>query len=147
LGQSQKQSQSRAAILFGSEKRGLANDDLSHCHWLLRIPTREEHGSMNLGQAVAVCLYELARSGKPAKGAEKVKPAKAGDLERVTNLLLETLLSSGYLDARPTASTEEKTRRMVRRLNLSAGDAEFWMGVLRQMLWKMGGSGDRRDRT
>jgi TrmH family RNA methyltransferase len=134
----QRQKQSRAAILFGSEKRGLANDDLSHCHWLLRIPTREDHGSMNLGQAVAICLYELARSGKPAKAAEKAKAASAGDLERVTTLLLETLRSIGYLDSRPTASAEEKTRRMVRRLNLSEGDAEFWMGVLRQILWKMG---------
>jgi len=41
----------RVALLFGSEKRGLSNDDLSHCHWLMRIPTREAHSSMNLGQA------------------------------------------------------------------------------------------------
>jgi TrmH family RNA methyltransferase len=147
VGQSKKQkpSQSRAAILFGSEKRGLANHDLSHCHWLLRIPTREEHGSMNLGQAVAVCLYELARSGRPAKAPEKIKAANAGDLERVTTLLLETLRISGYLDSRPDASAEEKLRRMVLRLKLSAGDAEFWMGLLRQMVWKMGR--DRRDRA
>ncbi|HMF91443.1 MAG TPA: RNA methyltransferase, partial [Candidatus Angelobacter sp.] len=39
----------RVALLFGSEKRGLSNEDFSHCHWLLRIPTRQEHGSMNLG--------------------------------------------------------------------------------------------------
>ncbi len=45
------------ALLFGSEKFGLSNEDMSHCHWLMRIPTRDEHGSMNLGQAVAVCLY------------------------------------------------------------------------------------------
>src|SRR5439155_9341895 len=45
------------ALLFGSEKYGLGNDDLAYCHWLLRIPTREDHGSMNLGQSVAVCLY------------------------------------------------------------------------------------------
>ncbi|HXB22492.1 MAG TPA: RNA methyltransferase, partial [Candidatus Solibacter sp.] len=51
----------RVALLFGSEKTGLSNQDFSHCHWLMRIPTREEHSSMNLGQAVAVCLYELAR--------------------------------------------------------------------------------------
>ena len=51
----------RVALLFGSEKRGLSNHDLSYCHWLIRIPTREEHPSMNLGQAVAVCLYELVR--------------------------------------------------------------------------------------
>src|SRR5579863_2769066 len=49
------------ALLFGSENRGLSNEDLSYCHWLLRIPTREEHRSMNLGQAVAVCLYEVKR--------------------------------------------------------------------------------------
>jgi TrmH family RNA methyltransferase len=128
----------RVALLFGSEKRGLSNQDFSYCHWLLRIPTREEHGSMNLGQAVAVCLYELARSGQPARAAEKINAANAGDLERVTTLFLETLRISGYLDSRPDASAEEKLRRMVRRLKLSAGDAEFWMGVLRQVTWKMG---------
>ena len=57
---------SRVALLFGSEKRGLANEDLSHCYWLIHIPTREEHVSMNLGQAVAVCLYELARDRRGA---------------------------------------------------------------------------------
>ena len=50
------------ALLFGSEKFGLSNEDLSHCHWLMRIPTRDEHISMNLGQAVAICLHELART-------------------------------------------------------------------------------------
>src|SRR5271163_1677753 len=59
------------ALLFGSERYGLSNEELSHCHWLMRIPTREAHGSMNLGQAVAVCLYELVRGGKglPARAA------------------------------------------------------------------------------
>jgi TrmH family RNA methyltransferase len=132
----------RVAILFGSEKRGLANKDLSHCHWLLRIPTREEHGSMNLGQAVAVCLYELARSGKPARSAEKVKRASAAELERITTLLLEALRLSGYLDvpgqdATRAAAGNEKIRRLVRRLNLSFTDAELWLGMLRQMGWKL----------
>jgi len=44
----------QVALLFGSEKFGLSNEDMSYCHWLMRIPAREEHGSMNLGQAVAV---------------------------------------------------------------------------------------------
>ena len=56
----------RVALLFGTEKTGLSNDDLSHCHWLINIPTREQHISMNLGQAVAVCLYELMRDPKKA---------------------------------------------------------------------------------
>lgn len=136
----------RVALLFGSEKRGLANDDLSHCHWLLHIPTREEHVSMNLGQAVAVCLYELARvagvardSGKNKgnSSAEKPKPATTAELERLTTMLIEILRASGYLETRSVAAKEEKIRRMVRRLELSSADAEVWLGMLRQILWKM----------
>jgi TrmH family RNA methyltransferase len=136
----------RVAILFGSEKRGLANDDLSHCHWLMHIPTREEHVSMNLGQAVAVCLYELARGSgvagsrartKAFSKTEKLKPAAAGELERITTMLIGALRASGYLEPRPIAAKEEKIRRMVRRFDLSSNDAEVWLGMLRQMLWKM----------
>jgi TrmH family RNA methyltransferase len=136
----------RVALLFGSEKRGLANDDLSHCDWLLHIPTREEHVSMNLGQAVAVCLYELARGAdlagtrtksKAMHQAEKLKPATSGELERITAMLIEALRASGYLEKRSVGVKEEKIRHMVRRLSLSSTDAEVWLGMLRQMLWKM----------
>lgn len=128
----------RAALLFGSEKFGLSNDDLSHCHWLMRIPAREEHGSMNLGQAVAVCLYELIRSSASAKATPEAKePAKAEDVERITSLLLEVLGRSGYVHARVAGSTELKTRRLVRRMRLSAHDAEVWLGMLRQVGWKL----------
>ena len=141
------------ALLFGSEKRGLANDDLSHCHWLIHIPTRKEHVSMNLGQAVAVCLYELARGigasrsrglgkaaikrGQDEAGLKKDKLASASQLERITAMLIDALRTSGYLGQQPVAAKEEKVRRMVRRLDLSAKDAEVWLGMLRQMLWKM----------
>ncbi len=134
----------RVALLFGSEKRGLSNEDFSHCHWLLRIPTREDHRSMNLGQAVAVCLYELARDPQTSMKPEKHVPARADDLERLTSLLLDGLSFSGYLKLRPIASqqlrsaapTEEKIRRLVHRLRLSATDAELTLGILRQILWK-----------
>jgi tRNA/rRNA methyltransferase len=132
----------RIALLFGSEKRGLANSDLNHCHWLMHIPTREEHTSMNLGQAVAICLYEIARSGTTRRSQSKAtlktdKTATARENERITELLIEALRASGYLGLRPVATKEEKIRRMVRRMNLSAADAELWLGMLRQMAWKM----------
>jgi TrmH family RNA methyltransferase len=141
---------SRVALLFGSEKRGLSNEDLSHCHWLLRIPTREEHRSMNLGQAVAVCLYELARAAHAAPKPEKQIAATAADLERLTALLLDALRSSGYLKSnlsglqkrRSAAPTEEKIRRLVRRLHLSASDAELTLGILRQIFWKLRSGND-----
>jgi len=134
---------SRVALLFGSEKRGLSNHDLSHCHWLLRIPTREQHISMNIGQAVAVCLYELirdAQTGEPAQ-PDELNLANAGELERITVLLLDALRASGYLGPRSTAVSEDKVRRLVRRLNLPAADAEIWLGMLRQIVWKLRGPG------
>jgi TrmH family RNA methyltransferase len=50
----------RIALVFGSEKRGLTQADLSHCQLLAVIPTDPKQPSMNLGQAIAVCLYEIA---------------------------------------------------------------------------------------
>jgi TrmH family RNA methyltransferase len=129
----------RVAVLFGSEKTGLSNDSLSHCDRLLRIPTREEHPSMNLGQAVAVCLYEIARSAERAPLRAKSKTAAAGSLERITQELLEALRVSGYLKAERSAVSDAKVRRMVRRFGVQAEDGDVLVGMLRQMLWKMRG--------
>ena len=125
------------ALLFGSEKFGLSNAALSHCHWLMRIPTCEENISMNLGQAVAVCLYELVRDARAVRQTEELRRATADELERLTSKLLEAMRDSGYLDRRPIADVEERMRRLVRRLNLPARDAVVWLGILRQIVWKL----------
>ena len=127
------------ALLFGSEKFGLSNNDMSHCHWLMHIPTREEHFSMNLGQAVAICLYELIRdrdSGDMPE-PEKGSPASSAEVERITETLLTALRASGYPKLNTSDSFEGAVRRLVRRLHLQTGDAEFLLGMLRQMVWKM----------
>lgn len=125
------------ALLFGSEKRGLANQDLGHCHWLLRIPTRPQQPSMNLAQAVAVCLYELAREVRADASEPAPALATAEELERITGLLYQALAASGYIKPRTAASSQEKLRRLVRRLRLPAEDAEIWLGMLRQVAWKL----------
>jgi TrmH family RNA methyltransferase len=125
------------ALLFGSEKRGLSNQDLSYCHWLTRIPTQEEHGSMNLGQAVAICLYELARTPKSRSRTEELLPATAAHQERITSLLFEALQASGYVKPSATVPMQEKIRRLVRRLQIPADDTQTWLGILRQILWKV----------
>ena len=128
------------ALLFGCEKFGLSNDDLSHCHWLMRIPTAEPHPSMNLGQAVALCLYELARDPKAIQARpERSKPASAAENEQITTMLIEALGQCGYVNPVTAASTEEKVRRLVRRLGIAARDAPVLLGMLRQILWKVGG--------
>ncbi len=139
----QQMTSTPVALLFGSEKFGLSNDEMSHCHWLVNIPTRDEHVSMNLGQAVAVTLYELARDVKTIEPPKILEMATAGDVERLSMSLLEALSLSGYATPATIAATEEKVRRLVRRMNLSARDAELWLGMLRQILWKLNQPGGR----
>ncbi len=126
------------ALLFGSEKFGLSNQDLSHCNWLMRIPTVGQDLSMNLGQAVALCLYELARDPKAAAARpEKMVRANAAENEQVTTRLLEVLHQSGYINPLTAASTDEKVRRLVRRLDIAARDVPVLLGMLRQILWRV----------
>lgn len=125
------------ALLFGSEKSGLTIEEMGYCHWLMRIPTREEHGSMNLGQAVAICLYELVRESKTTS-TTKYEKAPSGDVERITTVLFDVLRESGYVKERTAASTEQKLRRLVRRLDLTPEDALVFLGMLRQIAWKVG---------
>jgi len=151
---------SRVAVLFGSEKTGLSNHDLSYFHWLLRIPTRPEHRSMNLAHAVAIVVYELAGGGAafPSKnkagaqrspgdkvltgGSSLVGPAGSHDadmetLARINEALREALDASGYIHPRSAASAEEKLRRMLLRIHLNATDANVLLGMLRKILWKL----------
>jgi tRNA/rRNA methyltransferase len=111
---------------------------------MMRIPTREEHGSMNLGQAVAICLYELVRGRKttPANQIKKEmvrkkdKIAGSGEVERLTQILLQVLRDCEYIKPRAEAS-EEKLRRLVRRMELNANDADVLVGMMRQVAWKL----------
>jgi tRNA/rRNA methyltransferase len=132
----------RVALLFGSEKTGLTNDQLSHATLLTTIPMYSpedsRHLSMNLGQSVAVCLYELTRSGfessveiPPLHQA----PATAQDRERLTQLLLDVLHTSGYTRRFPANASEPLIRQLTQQLGTSHREAMTWMGILRQILW------------
>jgi TrmH family RNA methyltransferase len=130
----------RVAILFGSEKFGLSNEDMSFCHALVRIHTSPETPSMNLGQAVAVCLYELVRDGAPETVAPlhgRPQPVVNGtDAEQITRMMIKVLEQSGYTNRITSTSTEQKVRRWIRRLRVGPRDAALMLGILRQILWK-----------
>lgn len=128
----------RVALLFGSEKIGLTNEDFTHCHWLLTIPTQENHISMNLGQSVAVCLYALARSATRTRAAKPtLELATAGTNEQIAGALLHALRDSGYVKPGTEAVCEKKVRRLILRLNLEAMDAKVLLGMVRQIVWKL----------
>jgi TrmH family RNA methyltransferase len=127
----------RVALLFGSERIGLTNKDFTHCHWLLNIPTHEQNISMNLGQAVAVCLFGLSRNVVDEAIPEQTEPAASGEIEKITQGLYEALKVSGYVKPGNDAVSEKKVRRLMLRFNLQAIDAKVLLGMVRQIVWKL----------
>jgi len=134
----QRLASGKVALLFGSEKTGLKNEELSFCHQLLRIPTAETNVSMNLGQAVAVCLYQLSIVDRlETVTAEGSNLPSTEQLERMSQVLLEVLAESEFTQSHTQAATEEKVRRLIRRMQLSSEDAELWLGILRKIQWRI----------
>jgi TrmH family RNA methyltransferase len=132
----------RVALVFGSEKTGLTKEQLSYCNLLTTIPLFSpddaRHLSMNLGQSVAVCLYELTRDGLEGSAELPVlheAAATSADRERLTQLLLEVLEATQYTRRFPANATEAIVRQLVMQLGATHHQCETWMGILRQALW------------
>jgi tRNA C32,U32 (ribose-2'-O)-methylase TrmJ len=77
---------------------------------------------------------------KPEKGIA----ASSAEEERIHDTLLTALRASGYPKLNSSDSFEGAVRRMVRRLRLKSGDAEFLLGMLRQIVWKLTKSGQAK---
>lgn len=135
----------RVALVFGPEKHGLTRADLSLCHALVTIPTEPSQPSMNLGQAVAVCLYELTRANapRPDQGSEQIEPANnpgfatSGALDRMAELIEQTMQASGYSPRIMQQANRHDLRVLLRRLQWSAVDVRRGLGLFRRILWRI----------
>ncbi|GAP93601.1 RNA methyltransferase [Leptolyngbya sp. NIES-2104] len=121
------------ALLFGSEDRGLSNEELKYAQRFVYIPTSDNYQSLNLAQAVAICCYELFQAPMPT--APIAVPCSLDDLDRAYEHLESVLLNIGYLQPHTAASRMEKFRHIFNRANLSENDLSLLRGVLRQMDW------------
>jgi tRNA/rRNA methyltransferase len=130
----------RIALVFGSEKHGLTREDLSCCHLLVEIPTDARQPSMNLGQAVAVCLYELAvrgEGGADTAPSEMSPSATSGELDRLATLIEETMTLAGYAPRGMQEANRHDLRLMLRRLQWNAKDTRRALGLFRRVLWRL----------
>lgn len=143
----------RVALVFGPEKHGLTREDLSHCHVLVEIPTSAAQPSMNLGQAVAVCLYELATRTVP--NSDHAAPprlpksaASSASLDLVAGIVETAMLAADYSPPAMRAANRLDLRQLLRRMALTEHDARRIMGLFRRILWRLRNphDGHRRNR-
>ena len=155
----------RIALVFGSEKRGLTQKDLAHCQILTVIPTDPEQPSMNLGQAVAVCLYEIASRIAPLAGdlgapgpshlgtgeevanaSESPGTASTHDLELLAGVVEETMLAANYSPAAMRKANRHDLDLLMRRLALTSRDVVRIVGLFRRILWQLKQGSNREGR-
>jgi tRNA/rRNA methyltransferase len=134
----------RVGVVFGPEKHGLTREDLSYCHLLVEIPTDARQPSMNLGQAVAVCLYELATRTEAAESGARAtenKPhlaaAASGELERLAAVVEETMIAAGYSPSSMQEANRHDLRLLLRRLGPGGRDTRRILGLFRRILWRL----------
>jgi TrmH family RNA methyltransferase len=137
----------RVALVFGPEKHGLTRGDLSLCHLLVEIPTDPRQPSMNLGQAVAVCLYETAtraflgedlKESAEATAGKFSPPAASATLELLAQLIDQTMTAAEYSPAAMRQANRRDLHLLLRRLALTEPDARRILGFFRRILWRLG---------
>ena len=139
---------SRIAVVFGPEKHGLTREDLSRCHLLVEIPTDPRQPSMNLGQAAAVLLYELATRasaefavihGQTDSLADpgQNEAATSGNLDMLAGLIEEVMGTAKYSPKTMEAANQHDLRVMLRRLRLTTADTRRALGLFRRILWRL----------
>jgi tRNA/rRNA methyltransferase len=137
----------RVALVFGPEKHGLTREDLSCCHLLVEIPTHPRQPSMNLGQAVAVCLYQLAaRLTAPARDNTQPHPsssrpaaltAPSADLDLLSGVIEKVMLAARYSPTSMQGANRHDLRLFLRRLALTRRDARRVLGFFRRVLHRL----------
>jgi tRNA/rRNA methyltransferase len=129
-----------AALVFGNETAGLANDEVQRCQCAIFIPASADYSSLNLGAAVQIMCYELrlaAYGGRPPELTRTVPfdspPASADDIERFYAHLAQVMVRTGFLDPQQPKRLMAKIRRLYGRAALERDEVNILRGILDAM--------------
>ena len=122
--------ENRAALLFGSERYGLGNEDLDHCNVLIRIPANPDYCSLNLAMSVQLLAYEIfmAREQPQSRVQLEMPLASSGDME-LFYAHLQTVLGEIEFQDR-TGHLMERLRRLFNRAQLDGNELNILRGIL-----------------
>lgn len=134
----ERAAQGPVALVFGSERVGLTNEELERCHAVTRIPVSDEYSSVNLAAAVQILTYELRKTALPEVAPVAVKrdhpnhaPPTAEDIERFYEHLERVLLRTGFLDPRNPGLLMRRLRTLFNRTQPDSNELAILRGILK----------------
>ncbi len=132
-------------LVFGSEKEGLTNEELSLCHLFVRIPSSGAFPSLNLAQAVMVLCYEFFQSSDTVPERD-MRLASSEQAEKMFEHMEKTLLDIGFLEAENMKRIMRTLRRLFGRSQMEERDVRILQGIWSQMDWCLRKGKEGRDR-
>ncbi len=119
-------------LVFGSEREGLTNEELSLCHLYVKIPSIESFPSLNLAQAVMVICYELFRAS--IKTQREFGPfAQVEQLEKMFEHMENTLIHIGFLDVHHPKRIMRVLRKIFGRSQMDEREVRILQGIWSQV--------------
>lgn len=133
------QAEVRAALVFGSERYGLSNEDVLRCQALVNIPANPDYSSLNLAQAVQLLAYECrVATSDPGTPEPRIgfqgELAPAGQVEGMFAHLEQSLIALGYLDASNPKKLMPRLRRLFSRTGLETEEVNIMRGIAGHIL-------------
>ena len=127
--------ENRVALVFGSEDKGLTNDELRYCHGLITIPVSERMKSLNLSHAVMIVCYEIFLAGTAKKTSFTPKLASSAEIEGMYGQIKDVLMEVGFLNPQNPEYFMTHIRRLLSRTHLFSRDVKIIRGICRQVAW------------
>jgi tRNA/rRNA methyltransferase len=128
------------AFLFGSERFGMANEDVYRCHVALSIPTAPGYGSLNLAAAVQLLAYDWRQAlggfsvASPVAQRQSAQVADAAALAGMLEHLQQALVAVDFLDPAAPKKLMPRLQQLFNRAQPSEEEIHILRGVARAML-------------
>nr|WP_295082830.1 RNA methyltransferase [uncultured Roseateles sp.] len=127
----------KLALVFGSERYGMSNEDVYRCHAVLSIPTHPDYGSLNLAQAVQLLAYDWRQALGGFVVQARTPDPQLADMPAVQGLLThlqQGLEAIDYLDPKLPGKLMPRLNQLFNRAQLTKEEVHIWRGVARAMI-------------
>jgi tRNA/rRNA methyltransferase len=134
------------ALLFGPESTGLTNEIVTRCHHLIEIPTADQYSSLNLAQAVGICLYELHKASLAGRASDGLSDLATMEMqEQMFRQLQLALEEIHFLFGDKADALMHAVRHLLGKARLTEMEVKVLLGLARQIRWYVANHGDKID--